>query len=226
MECLKLKIHFPGMVNSHLVCCSEIKHSTYIPNKSDCSCQPAIMCGSRVCNFSFLLFLTCLSTGRVSGQGRPGQEVVTFLPQGDILYEISTVYTNQNTEAIITVVANEMIKWSVRDSTVSTVGYPMLKPWYYRHDWLIVRCRLVDIQVYDFLRVTHRDPCCCLRSPIVQWPGVAGSCCVPLGLTPQLLCWPRGPEPWENEQIRAYTRHQHRNRQSQQKPVARNWMKL
>ena len=110
MECLKLKIHFPGMVNSHLVCCSEIKHSTYIPNKSDCSCQPAIMCGSRVCNFSFLLFLTCLSTGRVSGQGRPGQEVVTFLPQGDILYEISTVYTNQNTEAIITVVANEMIK--------------------------------------------------------------------------------------------------------------------
>ena len=101
MECPVLKISFPGMVNNFLTtCCSQNKYSSQ--HKSDCSCQPEIMSRSRVCNFSFLWFLTCLSTGRVSGQGRPGQEVVTFLPQGDILYEIFTVYTNQNTEPIIT----------------------------------------------------------------------------------------------------------------------------
>ena len=184
------------------------------------------MCGSRVCNFSFLLFLTCLSTGRVSGQGRPGQEVVTFLPQGDILYEISTVYTNQNTKAIITVVANEMIKWSVRDSTVSTVGCQILIPL----PVCMIDClSVVDIRMYDF----HRDPCCCLRSH----PPLSGARCgrklqgltvYHWSLTPQLLCWPRGPEPWENEQIRAYTRPTppQPTISAETSAVARNWMKL
>ena len=157
------------------------------------------MCGSRVCNFSFLLFLTCLSTGRVSGQGRPGQEVVTFLPQGDILYEISTVYTNQNTKAIITVVANGMITWSVRDSTVSTVGCQILIPL----PVCMIDClSVVDIRMYDF----HRDPCCCLRSH----PPLSGARCgrklqglnvYNWSLTPQLLLAPgsRAMGKWANQ---------------------------
>ena len=183
------------------------------------------MCGSRVCNFSFLLFLTCLSAGRVSGQGRPGQEVVTFLPQGDILYEISTVYTNQNTKAIITVVANEMIKWSVRDSTVSTVGCQILIPLPV-HDWLLVRCRHKNVWFSPWPVLLSPLP-----SPIVRcqvWPEAPGSPCISLSLTPQLLCWPRGPEPWENEQIRAYTRPTlpQPTISAETSAVARNWMKL
>ena len=174
------------------------------------------MSGSRVCNFSFLWFLTCLSTGRVSGQGRPGQEVVTFLPQGDILYEISTVYTNQNTEAIITVVANKMIHnlYKIQLFQLCWIHQSLTHRGYFIKldaSFLVLRCAVdINTNVW-FVWVTSLcpvllSPHCPLARCGRKLRTRAALVCL-WSLTPQLRPWPRGPEPWEYEQIRAYTRH-------------------